>query len=294
MRVRRRLMMVAVTGLASVATFASVGTASGAVPSGTSNGGGVFLPAPAPGGAHRGRNPALASGATVAYSTNWAGYIQSTSTQGTFTAVEDTWTVPTVSPTRKAEYSSDWVGIGGYNDSTLVQAGTEQDSIHHKAFYQAWTEVLPAPEDPLSLAISPGDRITVLVEETAADTWLMKVTDNTSGHSAQATASGNISSGASAEAVHERPCLANPCSKHLATLTKTTNVTFEPGDYSSSAAGPSPVFHPLLVAASGATLNESIMVKGKGRKIFATPSGTNSAGTGFSVADGGVAPPTPS
>ena len=88
--------------------------------------------------------------------------------------------------------------------------------------------------------------------------------------------------------------LGQPVRKHLATLTKTTNVTFEPGDYSTSAAGPTPVFHPLLVAASGATLNESIMVKGKGRKIFATPSAANTEGTGFSVADGGVAPPAPS
>lgn len=148
MRGRRRLTAMAVTGLASLAALTGVGSAASGVPAGTSNGGGVFLPAPAPGsGASPGRSPEFATGHNAVYSTNWAGYAQS-APGNTFTAVEDTWIVPTVTPTHKAEYSSDWVGVGGFGDSTLVQAGTEQDSIHHTAFYQAWTEILPASESP--------------------------------------------------------------------------------------------------------------------------------------------------
>ena len=217
MRGRRRLTAVAVTGLASLATFASVGTAAGGVPAGTSNGGGEFLPAPGHGsGAHPGRTPALArTGTIVAYSTNWAGYSSRPPPKAPSRRSRTRWTVPTVTPTRKAEYSSDWVGIGGYSDATLVQAGTEQDSIHHKAFYQAWTEVLPAPED----AAQPDGHARRPHHRAGAGDRRQHVADEgdrrTSGSERPGHRERNVSSGASVEAIHERPCLANPCANTL-------------------------------------------------------------------------------
>ena len=64
-------------------------------------------------------------GTTQVGSYNWSGYGQSAAT-GTFRAVVDTWTVPTVNTVIAGDqFSFDWVGIGGFTDGTLVQAGAE-------------------------------------------------------------------------------------------------------------------------------------------------------------------------
>jgi hypothetical protein len=57
------------------------------------------------------------------------------------------------------EYSSSWVGIGGgcvtagctVTDTTLIQAGTEQDvNSSGQASYYAWWELVPAPSVQIS------------------------------------------------------------------------------------------------------------------------------------------------
>ncbi|HXW34160.1 MAG TPA: G1 family glutamic endopeptidase [Acidimicrobiales bacterium] len=285
-RGRRRVL--SSLALCTTTTLAVVGL-SAAAPAIASGGsvstGGVFVPLPGsvPSGA-------AAFGTKKLKSLNWSGYAQS-GAGGTFTAVQDTWHVPTVTPKPGDQYSSDWVGIGGFiDDTTLVQAGTEADNIGGVLLYRAWTEILPAPEDPLTLVISPGDEITTLVEETSANTWLMQVSDVTTGQT-QSRSVAYDSSGASVEAIHERPCLA-PCTgpADFAVLSTTTNVTFDPGEYSSSPPG-APVFNPLLSGAGGATLYDLIMAKGK--TVFATPSASDSDHDGFTVADGKHAPPPP-
>lgn len=257
--------------------------------------GGLFIPGPGSGpGSPTALVPAVARVETKHLtSLNWAGYVES-ATSGTFTAVTDTWTVPVVAKQSGNKYASDWVGIGGYasGDTTLVQAGTEADFIKKKAFYEAWTEILPATEVPLTMTVSPGDSITSLVEEMAANTWLMQITDNTTGVTQSRTAT-YASSGSSAEVIHERPCL-SPCAsaKNLANLAATSNVTFVPGAYSIAAVGTPLSPQPIASALSSTTLVELTMIKTK-KKILATPSDPSTANDGFAVADGATAPPPP-
>jgi hypothetical protein len=221
-------------------------------------------------------------------STNWSGYVQSAKTHGTFTAAEDFWTVPKVTTKAGSQYSADWVGIGGFNDSSLVQDGTEADNVNGTAFYRAWTEILPAPEVVISgLTIHPGDKMEGLVEEIKAGTWAMTVKDLTTGSSGGRTVSYS-SSGLSVEAIHERPKV----NGIFAALATTTNVTFDPGSFSTAAPG-SPSFKPLLKPATGATLKELFMVNNAGTKIIAAPSAADSDGDGFAVADGSTSPPPP-
>ena len=59
-------------------------------------------------------------------STNWSGYAVQTKS-GAVTAVAGSWTVPTVSGSGTG-YSAIWVGIDGYQSSTVEQIGTEQDA----------------------------------------------------------------------------------------------------------------------------------------------------------------------
>src|SRR5690349_16075681 len=64
-------------------------------------------------------------------SSNWSGYavpLEGGGVSDTFSDVQGTWTVPTVTGSgRSTAYSSAWVGIDGYNTGTVEQIGTEQD-----------------------------------------------------------------------------------------------------------------------------------------------------------------------
>src|SRR5712692_10005009 len=236
----------------------------------------------------------MVRGVTKLGSFNWSGYAQSDS-NGTYKAVEDTWTVPTVNTTLPGkQFSSDWVGIGGFNDATLVQAGTEADNIGGTAKYDAWTEILPAAEVVISgLTIKPGNKIMTTVVEIKAGTWKMTVKDLTTGKSGGRTVSYS-SSGASVEAIHERPCIADGCTSvsDLAALTKTNNVAFDPGGLSTAAAG-TPTFKPLLKTVPGATLNEIFMINNAGTAVIAAPSNHDSDNDGFRVAYGSTSPAAP-
>jgi Peptidase A4 family len=252
---------------------------------------------PAPGGRMiRSRLPSgvgnlSIAGATKVGSTNWSGYAQNTATSGTYTAVTDTWRVPTVNTTLSGnQYSSDWVGVDGFSNGSLVQCGTEADHIGHTAVYDAWTEILPASEVVITgLAIHPGDKISALVMETKANTWLMQVKDLTTGKSGSKTVSYTTPE-TSAEVVHERPTVGGS----LATLAKTGKVTQDPGSYSTSAPGTATTYHPLMSPASAATVYQIFMVNNAGTKIIAAPSVPDSDSDGFAVAYGATSPAPPS
>ncbi len=223
---------------------------------------------------------------------NWSGYAL---TGGSFHGVIDTWTVPTVDTALSGDqYAADWVGIGGWNDGTLVQAGTEADNVGHKAAYDAWTEILPAAEDPLSLAIHAGDTITTTVEEIRTNVWEMNVNDETTHQSQERTVDYSGSSHASVEAIHERPCIADGCEsvEDLATLSDTANVTFDPGKYGTKA-GKKPK-KALLKPTKKQTLHQVFMVNNEGTAIIASPSLPDADKDGFTLAYGPTSPPPPS
>lgn len=238
--------------------------------------------------------PGHLAGTTLPYkqvnSTNWSGYAQAKDPAGTFSAVESTWIVPTVKTgIAGKQYASDWVGIGGFSEDTLVQAGTGEWNANGTAKYNAWTEILPAAEVPISgLTISPGDKIKTIVEETSTKVWKMTVKDLTTGQSGGKTVSYK-SSGESAEAIHERPEVGTG----LATLAKTNNVTFEPAFYSTSGPG-TPVWTPLLGTAPSGKLYEIFMVNNDDSATIASPSAPSSDHEGFAVAYGATSPPPPS
>jgi hypothetical protein len=290
-------MQLTVRSLAAVAVVVLGGgclAVAGGAPGTAAAGGPRARPAPAVGPMIGGKAPPGAGaqavrGATKTFALNWSGYAQSTTHKGTFKAVRDFWRVPTVNTNASGnQYSSDWVGIGGFSDNTLVQAGTEADNIGGSAKYDAWTEIIPAPEVVISgLVIKPGDRMEGRVKETTAGTWKITVIDLTTGKSGGRTVKYN-SSGKSAEAVHERPEVGG----RLATLAKTSNVTFDPGSFSTAAPG-TLSWKPLLKAASGATVNEIFMLNNAGTAVIASPSAADTDSDGFTVADGSTSPSPP-
>ncbi len=299
--VKRLVVCVASAMLSSSSVVALVaGAASGATPASTDVVGGTFVPAPGRLHTHATR------GVINTGSTNWSGYVQVALDRHLFTGVTDTFVVPTVtSSVAGSQYGAVWVGIGGYSDRTLIQDGiqvkvTTSGNVR-KISYDAWTEILPRPEKPLKLAVHAGDTVTASVEETATNHWQMTVQDVTTAQSGSRLVQYR-SSGLSVEAIHERPCVAEPCSQagNLAALAQTPAVPFAPGSFSQSPPGSAPSFEPLLCSGADplcpvthATLYSVAMDANDGTTVIATPSAPNSAEDGFTMADGDVAPPAP-
>jgi Peptidase A4 family len=98
--------------------------------------------------------------ANVTNSSNWAGYAVHRSGVS-FRQVSATWTQPDATcAAGQATYSADWVGLGGYDESSdsLEQTGTELDCAPSgQVVSTAWYELVPAPSRAISLPVSPGD-----------------------------------------------------------------------------------------------------------------------------------------
>jgi hypothetical protein len=132
-------------------------------------------------------------------SSNWSGYVAN---GGTYTSVTGTWTVPTVGTTTGADAT--WVGIGGVSGTDLIQAGTQATSVGGSVTYEAWIEMLPDSSRTISLAVAPGDSVTVTITEQSSGRWLIAMLNNTTKASYQRTVSYS-SSRSSAEWIQEAP-----------------------------------------------------------------------------------------
>jgi hypothetical protein len=228
--------------------------------------------------------PATVHGTAVARqwtSRNWSGYAITGGKKAKlkYTSVGGTWTVPTVtgSDNDSAQYSATWVGIDGFlpHDQHLIQAGTEEDWIDGSPFYQAWWEILPAPETPITtITVHPGDTMDVSITRDGSD-WTIAVTDTSTGRSftTDQTYQGPLSS---AEWIQEAPTLG----RRIATLADDSTFAFALGTANGA--------NPDLVSTEAGT-----MVNKAGVAI-STPSVPDTDTDGFAVAYGAVAPPAPS
>ena len=183
-------------------------------------------------------------------------------------------------PTKKAQlkkraYSSSWVGIDGYNNSNLIQAGTEQDWLHGTKFYEAWWEILPAPETPITtMAVHPGDAMTVSITEGASARWTIVVIDATT-HKSFSITKTYYGPRTSAEWIQEAPTIGTK----VGTLAADSNVIFDLGRVKG--------LNPSLTTSEAGSMF-------KGDTMISTPSAPNPNKDGFAVAYGSAAPPAPS
>lgn len=58
-----------------------------------------------------------------------------------------------------SQYSSVWVGLGGYNSSTVEQIGTEADCSNGTPVYYAWYQFYPDQRHTFSEPVHPGDEL---------------------------------------------------------------------------------------------------------------------------------------
>lgn len=140
-------------------------------------------------------------------SLNWSGYAALAPAGSKITDVTQNWIVPTVSLLPPG-FSSTWAGIGGYNSTDLIQAGTESDTFGGN---YAWYEILPASETPITsgcsgdstCTVNPGDNMSVTIHSTGGDGWTISMTD--AGHWSWSTSLNYPSTFSSAEWILEAP-----------------------------------------------------------------------------------------
>jgi hypothetical protein len=203
---------------------------------------------------------------------NWSGYAL---TGSGFSSVTGQWTVTAVSRSRKATYSSEWIGIDGFNNSNLIQTGTESDYYNGSAHYDAWWEILPAAETVIpSISVKPGDVMTASVSKGSGSTWTITITDTTTKASFTTTKT-YTGPQTSAEWIEEAPSVGG----RIAPLANYGLATFDPGTVNGG--------NPHLVASDG-----GVMVQ-KGVQV-STPSNPDNDTDGFNARYGSTVPAPPS
>jgi hypothetical protein len=143
-------------------------------------------------------------------STGWAGYLVTPDLENPneqVTGINASWTVPRIGAVSKDAYSSAWIGIGGHSEKTLIQVGTEHDSINGQEYYYAWYEMLPDTAVRIdSMGVYPGDLITasIILVNSNTNEWAIRINDFTNGKGFYRIFDYN-SSRSSAEWIIERP-----------------------------------------------------------------------------------------
>jgi hypothetical protein len=215
-------------------------------------------------------------------SSNWSGYALTTTSSSRYTGITANWTVPSARPSRKATYSAAWVGIDGFNNSSLIQTGTEQDYYNGSAHYVAWwtTSAQGFAEQPIAKPVSASDPMTATISGTGTS-WTITIADNSSSHAWSFT-EGPITytgPGTSAEWIMEAPTVGG----RIATLANYSTFVFDSGTVNG--------------AASSLTANEGgEMIRGFPRsQVVSIPSGPDkdAAPDGFAIAYGSTPPSAP-
>jgi Peptidase A4 family len=122
-------------------------------------------------------------------SSNWSGLIGS-GAGTTFTSVQADWVVPSIRVSSSDEASGTWVGIDGDGVSSLIQAGTAQNSgpDFGGTQYYAWVELLPGGPVVIgntsgAAPVQPGDVMAASIFEGSPGTWTIDLSDTTQGWS---------------------------------------------------------------------------------------------------------------
>jgi hypothetical protein len=140
-----------------------------------------------------------------AQSTNWSGYAV-TGASGAFSSVSASWREPTASCSgRGAKYAAFWVGLDGYNSSSVEQTGTDSDCSGSTPDYYGWYEMYPAAPVYFTNPMSPGDSITASVTFSGTRTYTLVLKDTTKGWTQTITKNQSGLARSSAEVITEAP-----------------------------------------------------------------------------------------
>ena len=150
-------------------------------------------------GATAARTGATKNGTT---STNWSGYVV-TGGSGAFNSVSSSWTEPSASCSGGTQYAAFWVGLDGYNSSSVEQTGTDSDCNGGSPDYYGWYEMYPADPVYFTNPVSPGDSMSAAVT-VSGTSYTLTLTDSTQGWTQTENETGSFDN-SSAEVITEAP-----------------------------------------------------------------------------------------
>ncbi|HUJ84971.1 MAG TPA: G1 family glutamic endopeptidase [Candidatus Acidoferrales bacterium] len=212
-------------------------------------------------------------------SLDWAGYAVASSNlfpQPQVVSVNGSWVIPRINPSAVDTFSAVWIGIGGQADTTLIQAGSEQDSLDGKAIYSLWYELLPENSITLNnITASPGDQISAIISllDSKTNNWQISIADLTTGACfTQNCYDQNFnynSSRLTAEWIVERPTVNN----QISVLADFGSVTFT-GIYAKIG---------NTIGTVNAFSNYQVLMQDRQNNPLVSVSGLNKAGTSFTV-----------
>lgn len=215
-------------------------------------------------------------------SLDWAGYVVASNNiypLPSVVGVNGSWTVPYVATTTVDSFSAAWIGIGGQMDTTLIQAGSEQDSISGQPVYSLWYELLPANSITIpDVKVLPGDQIAASIQllDSKTNTWLVNLADLTSGTCfTQNCTTQNLdynSSRLTAEWIMERPTVNN----QIAPLSNFGTITFN--NISAMVSG--------KAGTANAFPNYQVIMQDRQNNQLVTVSNLNKDGSSFTVSYG--------
>ncbi len=229
--------------------------------------------------------------ATAVQSANWAGYAD---TNDTFNSVTSSWTEPTVNCANSnsglngilslsnllggpGAASAFWVGLDGYNSTSVEQLGTDSDCDSGTPSYYAWYEMYPNPSVtlPSQYPVQPGDHLTSLVAANSAGTsFTLEIKDATAGWTFSTTQTGSGFARSSAEVIAEAP---SSCS--LLFCSEVPLADFGQINYTGSGA-----INAAGTKGSLASFDANEITMSDNGTTLATPSSLSSDGSSFSVA----------
>ena len=181
--------------MAAAATSASAAPAASAATAGFSHGKPIHLVG------HRSSRDVAGKISYTAESTNWSGYAV---TGGTYTSVSASWTQPT-GYCNNGQAAAFWVGLDGYNSSTVEQTGTGIECAGSTPVYYAWYEMFPGPSVIYSNTVRAGDHFNAAVTYKGGSMFSLYLADTTQGWSHTTTATVAGAARSSAEVIAEAP-----------------------------------------------------------------------------------------
>jgi hypothetical protein len=206
--------LLALAGGADAATAAHAAPAvqAGSHPGTTSARPGGAAPGFVPGGVMQrptGTSAASGRGRSVrnqVESENWSGYAVSGS-DGAFNSVSSSWTEPTATCDDSGyEYAAFWVGLDGYNSSSVEQTGTDSDCDAGTPDYYGWYEMYPADPVYFTNPVEPGDSMSAsVVFDSSSSIYTLTLTDSTQGWTQTEQEQESGLSNSSAEVITEAP-----------------------------------------------------------------------------------------
>jgi hypothetical protein len=223
--------------------------------------------------------------AATADSQNWSGYAAVAKPNVALRYVTSTFKVPSVNCAKVVigsagqTYAAEWVGLDGFNDSTVEQTGVDSycDSTSGPATNQAWYEMYPL--DPVVFSgVRAGDTIWVSVYfNSSTNEYQLFLDDKTTGSTMQTDQpcpSGSTCDRTSAEVISEDPGGAVAGGINLAGFGtvnySTSDVTSRSGTHGTLAAG-------------GLWTSTEIIMQDPSGNAMATPSALTDDGADFSI-----------